>query len=112
MVDSGLDLTETDQEQEVSNEDFDMDALSANSEIDHSTLMDSNLTNEFEENNLYFCHECSTEVKSFESFEKHVENHFMEIENESKAATNFKISTGIIKEGNNSCKMQLFTVFI
>ena len=107
MLDSGLNMTETDQEQEATNENLAMETTS-NSEIGDfnlRTLVDSNQTNDIDKNNLFFCYECKLEVTSFESFEKHMNNHFMEIENESNVATSLKISTGNIKNGNASCEI-------
>ena len=89
--DSGFDMTDADQEVELSNGNLNLEiTASANSDlenVDLSTLVHSSPTNEIDKTNLFFCHECSTEVSNFEAFEKHVENHFMEIENKSTAST-------------------------
>ena len=89
--DSGFDMTDTDQEVELSNGNFNLETTvslnSAIGDVDINTLVHSSPTNKIDKNNLFFCHECSTEVSNFEAFEKHVENHFMEIENKSTAST-------------------------
>ena len=89
--DSGTDMTDTDQEVELSNGDLNLETtVSVNldiEEVDLSTLVHSSPTNEIDKNSLFFCHECSKEVSNFEAFEKHMNNHFMEIENKSTAST-------------------------
>ena len=105
LADSGLDLAETDldnsNEQKVSNEDLIMDiSVSAASKLedeDLSSLVGSNPTSRTDPNNLFVCNECSIEVISFEKFEKHIETHFMEIQNASQATTS---STQKRTEGN------------
>ena len=91
------DLCLTDQEPKVSNENLIMDTIDME-DVDLSTLANSSPANESDKNNLFFCHECSTEVTSFEDFEKHMNKHFMEIENGSNVPTSpTKISlAGII----------------
>ena len=84
--DSGLDLTESDQEEEISSEDLAIDTPNME-DVDLSTLVDPSQTNEIDKNSIFFCHECSIEVKTVEAFENHMDTHIMEIENESNAST-------------------------
>ena len=89
--DSGFDMTDTDQEEKVSNKDLNLettDNVHVDIEVVNlSNLVNSSPTNEIDKMNLFFCHECSIELTSFEAFEKHMNNHFMEIENKSTATT-------------------------
>ena len=78
-------LDQIDQEERLSKEDLTMDT--PDMEVDLSTLVNLSPSKLIDDNNLFHCHECSTEVTSFEAFEKHTNNHFMEIENENNAST-------------------------
>ena len=102
--DSGFDMTDTDQEEKVSNKDLNLETTD-NVHMDIqvvnlSNLVNSSPTNEIDKMNLFFCHECSIELTSFEAFEKHMNNHFMEIENKSTASTSSiqKSLAGIISD--------------
>ena len=83
VADPAFELHVTDQEEEVSKE-----KLATCSEM--KDVVDTKMTHEIDSNNIFFCYECSTELKSFESFEKHMDHHFMEIDN---AATSQNIPT-------------------
>ena len=91
VPDPGFELPETDQEEEeVCKEKV------AATDWEMKDDIDANMTRENDNNNLFFCHECSTELTSFESFEKHMDSHFMEIEND---ATSQNIPTGNVRGG-------------
>ena len=78
MVDPGFDIPELNPAQEVMSMNLDKIICTDPEDVNISTLVNSNLTDEIDKNNTFFCHECSTEVTNFDSLEKHMEKHFME----------------------------------
>ena len=105
IAEPDFNMPESDQEQENIAID-----TTTNSEIEDvnlavvnlSTLVDSNQDNKIDTNNQFFCHECSTNMRSFESFEQHMEQHFMKIENDSSGATIETILTDAMIKGGAS----------
>ena len=92
MADPGFELPETDQEEEVSKV-----KLETYSEM--KDVVDTKMTRHIDSNNIFFCHECSTELTSFDSFEKHMDHHFMEIDS---AAIGQNIPTDCETKGGDS----------
>ena len=103
--DSGLDLTESDQEEEILSEDLTIDTPNME-DVDLSTLADPSQTHEINKSNIFFCHECSIDVTGVEAFENHMDNHIMEIENEINAPTssNKKCSADFKSEEEDSAE--------
>ena len=108
MVDPGFGITEFNQTQEVMNMNLDKTIFADSEDVNLRTLVNSNMTSEIEKKNLFFCHECSSEVANSDSLETHMEKHFMEFSIESNAS----ISTGNIKDQEYPVPANLFCSFV
>jgi hypothetical protein len=78
-------------------DDFSMDTT-ANSEMEDVEL--SSCTESSRKNQLnIFCNQCSTEVTGFESFEKHMQNHLLGMDNRKISTTSSSPGKITVKHG-------------